>query len=78
MTKIPKTLADAHDVVLAQRPPAGAPLTAWLQFRLHATRIYTEVADVDRHHHHEATYWAAFEREKANAIRQQLTEADDA
>jgi hypothetical protein len=77
MTKTPKTLAEAHDLVLTLRPPVGAPASAWLQFRLHAARIYTEVADIDRHHHHEATYWAAFEREKANAIRQDLTDADD-
>lgn len=75
--KTPKTLAEAHDLVSKLRPPLDAPLSAWLQFRQHSARIYTEVADVDRYHHHEATYWAAFEREKATAIRRQMTEAGD-
>jgi hypothetical protein len=75
--KTPKPHAEAHEFIAKLRPPLDAPLSAWLQFRQHSASIYTEVADLDRFHHHEATYWAAFEREKAVAIRQHMMEAGE-
>ena len=51
---MPTTLTKAHDLVMKVRPAADAPLAKWLQFREFAARVYTEVADIDRHHHHEA------------------------
>ena len=66
---MPTTLTKAHDLIMKVRPAADAPLTKWLQFREFAARVYTEVADIDRHHHHEAMAWAGIERERAAELR---------
>lgn len=73
MTKSPRTLAEAHDLLLTIMPAHDAPMGKWLEFRLRAAQLYTSVADIDRFHHHEATYWAAFEQRKADAIRRQMS-----
>jgi hypothetical protein len=77
MTKEPRTLTEAHELVAKIRPALDAPAGSWLEFRLQAARIYAEVADIDRFHYHEATSWAAAERKKADAIRGQLKRAGD-
>ncbi|HEU5471340.1 MAG TPA: AMED_5909 family protein [Actinophytocola sp.] len=68
----PKTLAQAHEALMKVQPNRQAPLVAWRAFRQLAARVYTEIADIDRFHHHEALYWAGFEQEKAQAIAQEL------
>ncbi|MER6799300.1 AMED_5909 family protein [Amycolatopsis mediterranei] len=50
----PKTLRDAHEVVMDRRPPNDANPSVWLAFRLGNARLYKAIADVDRGHHHEA------------------------
>lgn len=72
VTGPPGTLTEAHELVAKLRPALSAPPGSWLEFRLRAARIYADVADVDRFHHHEASYWAASERKKADAIRAEL------
>lgn len=68
----PKTLRDAHEVVLERRPPTGANLSVWLAFRLGNARLYKAIADIDRGHHHEALYWAGYEERKADEISAEL------
>jgi hypothetical protein len=65
----PKTLRDAHEVVMERRPPNGASPSVWLASRLGNARLYTAIADVDRGHHHEALYWAGYEERQAAELR---------
>lgn len=69
---MPQTLAQAHEALSKVRPAPNASLSTWRTFRLLAARVYTEVADIDRFHHHEATYWAGMEREKAEQLGRQM------
>jgi hypothetical protein len=36
-------------------------------------RLYTELAEIDRGHHHECLYWVEREQEKAKEIRRRFT-----
>lgn len=67
--KLPRTMADAHEYLMAARPADGASPATWLKYRELGARIYTEVADIDRFHHHEAMAWAWAERGKAEELR---------
>ncbi|MFD9893808.1 AMED_5909 family protein [Amycolatopsis sp. NPDC059027] len=64
----PQTLIAAHEVVQRRRPASDAKLSSWLAFHQGNERIYKMVADVDRGHHHEALYWADYERRKAGEV----------
>ncbi|MGH9194369.1 MAG: AMED_5909 family protein [Acidimicrobiia bacterium] len=37
-----------------------------------SVRLYREIAEIDRGHHHEALYWADREQEKVNEITEQI------
>lgn len=71
----PKTLSQTHELVTSFRPAHTAPPAEWKAFREKAARLYTEIADFDRHHHHEAMAWASSEREKAAEIGRAMREA---
>lgn len=75
---MPQTLAQAHEALSRIRPGRAAPLSTWRAFRQLAARIYTEMADIDRFHHHEALYWAGYERGQAEEITRQLGLASEA
>jgi len=64
----PRTLSAAHGVAGQRRPAPDANLSVWLTFHLANARMYEAVSDVDRGHHHEALYWADYERRKADAV----------
>ncbi|GAA1332931.1 AMED_5909 family protein [Saccharothrix algeriensis] len=67
-----RTLKDAHEALGRLVPaPDAAPLV-FREFYLRSARVYERIAEVDRHHHHEALYWVTRERALAEAI-----EADD-
>jgi hypothetical protein len=68
----PKTLREAHEVVMDRRPPNNANPSVWLAFRLGNARLYKAIADVDRGHHHEALYWAGYEERQAGEISAEL------
>jgi hypothetical protein len=68
----PATLREAHEVMCRCRPAPDAPLDAWLAYRRRGHALYTEVADADRFHHHEALYWASREGESAAEIEARL------
>lgn len=63
------TLRAAHEVLAKARPASEAPKEEWLAFRQLSARVYAEIADVDRGHHHEARYQAAYERERIELLR---------
>ncbi|HUR04457.1 MAG TPA: AMED_5909 family protein [Nonomuraea sp.] len=64
----PRTLRAAHDVVTSRRPKPDANLSVWLVFHQSNARMYEVISDVDRGHHHEALYWADYERRKAAEV----------
>lgn len=68
----PQTLKDAHTVASARRPKPGSNLSAWLNFHQANARMYYEVSDVDRGHHHELLYWAGYEQRKAKEVAAQI------
>ncbi|RJQ83102.1 AMED_5909 family protein [Amycolatopsis panacis] len=68
----PKTLREAHEVVMDRRPPDDAKPSVWLAFRLGNARLYKAVADVDRGHHHEALYWVGYEERRAGEVSADL------
>ncbi|WP_328603102.1 hypothetical protein OG943_23755 [Amycolatopsis sp. NBC_00345] len=70
----PQTLWAAHEVVSRRRPARDANQAAWLGFHLANARMYEYVSDVDRGHHHEALYWADYERRKADTVSSSRSE----
>lgn len=71
-----RTLKEAHEVLSRLRPKREAPLSEWLTFRRTSAALYTEIADIDRFHHHEALYWAEREQEEVNTIAAQIGTSD--
>lgn len=67
-----RTLREAHNKLGALMPPPGAALKVQRDFHLASAKAYARVAEVDRDHHHEATYWATRERQKAEEITQRM------
>jgi hypothetical protein len=61
------TLAKAHEVLFSLRPAQEAKPELWREYHLRCARVYAQVADVDRGHHHEAVYWAGREHRRAQA-----------
>ncbi|WP_409497149.1 AMED_5909 family protein [Amycolatopsis sp. cmx-11-12] len=64
----PQTLRDAHAVATARRPRAEADRSEWVRFHRANARMYREVSDVDRGHHHELKYWVGYEERKAEEV----------
>ena len=67
-----RTLHRAHEVLSRLRPERNAPLAAWEEYHRQSANVYAEIAEIDRHHHHEALYWAQREREKADEFADQM------
>ncbi|WP_232212848.1 AMED_5909 family protein [Saccharomonospora saliphila] len=63
-----RTLMQAHEALVAERPELNAPAKTWRRYYLRSARVYAEVAEIDRGHHHEALYWADRERRKAEEL----------
>lgn len=69
---MPKSLMEAHLLLSHMRPAVGAPREKWLAFYRRSAQVYLEMAEIDRGHHHEAMYWAARERAKANKLQAEI------
>jgi hypothetical protein len=67
-----RTLQGAHEALSRARPRPDADLSAWRAFYERSASVYATIAETDRGHHHEALYWAARERTKAEEIEQRL------
>ncbi len=72
VVRMPKTLREAHELLGPNRPADSALLEVRLSFFRESARIYAEVAETDRGHHHEALYWATREREHAEEVERQI------
>lgn len=60
----PVTLMQAHEALLRERPGKDAPREVWVAYYRRSAALYEKVADLDRGHHHEAMYWAGWERRR--------------
>lgn len=74
-TEKPTTLAIAHRVLAAAEPPKGAPRSDWVTYYRRSARVYEEVADIDRGHHHEALYWVGRMQRKADEVQRQIEDS---
>ena len=74
---MPRTLGEAHQALARIRPGRQAPLAECLAYYQRAAALYTEIAEIDRGHHHECLYWADHERERAKEIKGQIHACDD-
>ena len=70
---IPRTLAEAHELLAGVRPRQKAPLVEWLAYYQRSTAVYAEVAEIDRGHHHEALFMAERERQLCKEIKVQIS-----
>ncbi|WP_211222432.1 AMED_5909 family protein [Actinokineospora enzanensis] len=61
-------LRDVHVALVHVRPHVQASAREWLSFFGRSARAYERIAVQDRGHQHEALYWAAREREKAETV----------
>jgi len=50
----------------------GANLSAWLRWHQANARMYRDVSDVDRGHHHELRYWVGYEDRKAEEVATEI------
>jgi hypothetical protein len=69
-----KTLWEAHQALSKLRPSKDAASSTWLTYYQRSAAVYAEVSEIDRGHHHEARYWSARERSKADDIARQLNQ----
>jgi hypothetical protein len=74
---VPRTLAEAHEVLARIRPGRQAPLAEWLAYYQRSAALYAEIAEIDRGHHHESLFWADHESERAKEIKAQIPTAED-
>lgn len=65
----PRTLVEVHAALARIRPPQKAPLDQWLSYYRRSAAMYTEIAEIDRGHHHESLYWAEQARNCAQEIK---------
>jgi hypothetical protein len=56
----------AYAALVRIRSSRDAPLEQWRTYYQCSARPYSEIAEIDRGHHHEALYWA--EREKQEEL----------
>jgi hypothetical protein len=68
------TLRAARELLTREWPGREAPVSAWLAYHQRAARLYKHVANVDPDHQHEALYWAGYERDQAQALRESARE----
>ncbi|AIG78937.1 Hypothetical protein AJAP_30575 [Amycolatopsis japonica] len=71
----PQTLRDAHTDAASRRPRPEADASEWLTFHRANARMYREVSEVDRWHHHELRYWVGFEERKAEELAARIAAA---
>jgi hypothetical protein len=74
---MPRTLVEAHEMLVRIRPGRQAPLAQWLAYYQKSVALYAEIAEIDRGHHHESLYWADHERERTKEIKAQILMSDD-
>lgn len=70
---VAETLMQAHEALSRARPKPGTrDPRIWRDYHLRSAAIYTEVAQIDRGHFHEATAWATCERQRGEAFDQRI------
>ncbi|MGH3813791.1 MAG: AMED_5909 family protein [Pseudonocardiaceae bacterium] len=69
----PRTLMQAHEALVRIRPKGDASLAAWKSYYERSVALYREIAEIDRGHHHEATYWADREQKSADEVAARIS-----
>jgi hypothetical protein len=64
------SLRAVQELLTRAWPGRDAPTTAWVDYHQRAVVLYQRVARLDPAHHHEALYWAGYERDQVEALRQ--------
>jgi hypothetical protein len=68
----PRTLMEMHDALVRIQPSRDAPLEQWQAYHHRSAALYTEIAEIDRGHHHEALYWAERELQKTLLVTEAI------
>jgi len=68
----PRTLRQAHEALTRSRPRLKAPLEEGLTYYQRSAALYTEIAEIDRGHHHEALHMAEQAQNSAKEIESQI------
>jgi hypothetical protein len=68
----PRTLWQAREELARSRPRLKAPMGEWLVYYQRSAALYTEIAEIDRGHHHEALHTAEQARESVKEIEDQI------
>jgi hypothetical protein len=69
----PRTLMQAHEALVRIRPKGEASLAAWQSYYERSAALYRQIAEIDRGHHHEASYWAEREQNKATELAAKIS-----
>jgi hypothetical protein len=70
-----RTLRQAHEALARSRPHLKAPLREWIAYYQRSAALYTEIAEIDRGHHHEALHMAEQAQESVKEIEEQIPPA---
>jgi hypothetical protein len=65
-------LWQAREALARNRPRLKAPLEEWLAYYQRSAALYTEIAEIDRGHHHEALHMAEQAQDSAKEIEEQI------
>lgn len=68
MNTEPLTLRAAREQLHREWPGRHATNAAWLAYHQRAAALYRTVAETDQAHHHEALYFAQYERAEAELL----------
>lgn len=69
----PRTLMQAHEVLVRIRPKGKASPATWKSYYERSAALYREIAEIDRGHHHEALYWADREQKKVTEMAARIS-----
>lgn len=75
--RLPRTLAEAHEVLWQQRPNRDANPSEWIAFHRRSADVYVRTAKVDGGHRQEATQCAVMEIRRAREIEHRIDPSFD-
>ncbi len=70
--RLPRTLAEAHEVLWERRPRCDADPSVWVAFHRSSAVVYARAAKVDGVHRREASQCAVMEIRRAREIEYRL------
>ncbi|MGH3975670.1 MAG: AMED_5909 family protein [Pseudonocardiaceae bacterium] len=67
-----RTLVEVHEALARIRPRLAAPREEWLAYYQRSAAWFTEIAEIDRGHHHEALSLAELERQRMEEVAAEI------